>query len=67
MEIKTALYVKAGVQELWVVGLPQRILHRSTGPEPEEYREHTILDEDERLTPIRVPGKPLYLGHLLGG
>ena len=66
LEIKTRLYAKAGVEELWVVHLQRRTLHRFTKPGPEGYKEHAVLTENEQLTPPKVPNKNLYVRDLLG-
>lgn len=67
LEVKTGLYARAGVAELWVIDLPRRVLHRFTGPAPDGYQVHTVLTEDEELTPIKVPGKTLRVRDLLDG
>ncbi|MDE2938847.1 MAG: Uma2 family endonuclease [Chloroflexota bacterium] len=66
LEVKARLYARAGVAELWVVDLPQLLLHRFTRPAPGGYLDHTVLTEDELVTPLKVPSKPLYLRDLLG-
>ena len=66
LEVKARLYARAGVAELWVVDLPQLLLHRFTGPAPDGYLDHTVLTEDELVTPIKVPSKPIYIRDLLG-
>ena len=65
LEVKSVLYSKAGVEELWVVDLPSRTLHRFTYPAPEEYKERQVLTENEQVTPRKMPGKSPYVRELL--
>ena len=65
LEVKRVLYGKAGVDELWVVDLPGRTLHRFTNPAPEGYKERKVLTENEQVTPREVPGKSQYVRDLL--
>ena len=66
LEIKSRLYSNSGIEELWVVDLPRRTLHRFTRPGIEEYDGHLVLSEDDQLTPIKVPNKTFYVRDLLG-
>ena len=65
LEVKSGLYATAGVEELWVVDVPSRTLHRFTDPAPEGYKERKVLTGNEQVTPRKVPGKSLYVRDLL--
>ena len=59
LEVRSVLYWKAGVDELWVVVLPGRTLHRFTNPAPEGYKERKVLTENQQVTTRKMPGKSL--------
>lgn len=68
---KGSLYARAGIQEYWIVNLPERVLevHRDPEREPSapygwRYRSVTVLRSPERVVPLAFAPTRLAVGEL---
>jgi Uma2 family endonuclease len=63
---KAALYAAAGIQDYWVVSLPERLIHVFRNPKGGVYRDHTQAGFGEELRPLALPQFCLSVADLLG-
>lgn len=62
---KAALYAAAGVREVWVVNVPERVLEVYRDPGPPGYRDRRTLHQGERVAPLAFPELQLAVADLL--
>jgi Uma2 family endonuclease len=62
---KARLYARAGVVEYWVVSLPDRALTVHRDPQQGMYQDVQTYQENEQVTPLAAPDKPLVVAQLL--
>lgn len=63
--VKTPLYARAGVRELWIINLPARCIVCHRQPSSDGYREIRTIDEGT-LSPVAFPELELEIAELLG-
>lgn len=63
---KAELYAAAGIQDYWVVSLPERLIHVFRDPQGGVYREHRQAGFGEELRPLAFPKFSLSVTDLLG-
>ncbi len=63
--LKSALYARAGVPELWIVDVSSRRMEVFREPDPQGYRLIRILNEDEGVEPLFDPGSTLSVKSIL--
>ncbi|MBT9312204.1 Uma2 family endonuclease [Leptothoe kymatousa] len=64
-EVKDKLYAQAGINDYWVLDLPQRQLHIFRTPTTTGYTSHLILKQDQQISPLAFPEIMLSLEKLL--
>jgi Uma2 family endonuclease len=62
---KRAAYARAGVQEYWIVNLPERQLEVYRDPSGARYRSLTVYGEQETVTPLAAPQASVRVSDLL--
>lgn len=64
---KSALYAGAGIQEYWVVGIPERVLvvHREPDPATQTYRSVVRLSDTDSVSPVASPAAVIPVADLL--
>jgi Uma2 family endonuclease len=62
---KAHLYARAGISEYWVVNVPHRKLHVHRRPEEVIYREVTVYDETEYVSPLATKDAVVHVNSLL--
>ena len=65
LEIKTPLYARAGVPEVWILDLTEGTLHRFATPTAQGYQDHSTPEPGETLSPGLLPEVQLQLNALL--
>ncbi len=65
-EVKTPLYARAGIAEVWLVDLVGENLRVYRSPSPEGYREVRTARRGERLAPEALPELALSVNAILG-
>jgi Uma2 family endonuclease len=63
---KANLYAAAGIQDYWVVSLPERVVHVFRQPGGGAYGEHTVAGFGNELHPLAFPQFALSVSDLLG-
>jgi Uma2 family endonuclease len=63
---KAELYAAAGIQDYWVVSLPERLVHIYRKPEQGCYRDHTTAGMGSTVRPLALPQFELSVSELLG-
>lgn len=63
---KAELYASAGIQDYWVVSLPERVIHIFRRPQDGAFAEHTIARFGDELRPLAYPKYSLSVTELLG-
>jgi hypothetical protein len=63
--LKTGLYARAGIREYWVIDIRGRRLIVQRTPQGDDYTELKKLGENESITPLFAPDKPLILSSIL--
>jgi Uma2 family endonuclease len=63
---KAALYAAAGIQDYWVVSLPERRVHVFRRPREGAYDDHTTAKFGEEVHPLSFPQFSLSVSELLG-
>jgi len=63
--VKAPLYSRAGVPELWIVDLTQKVLEAHTEPSARGYRQRRVVESGERLAPHALPDLILEVAELL--
>jgi Uma2 family endonuclease len=63
---KATLYAAAGIQDYWVVSLPERLVHVYRQPSGGAYGEHATAGFHEELRPLAFPQFVLKVSELLG-
>jgi len=63
---KAELYAAAGIQDYWVVSLPERLVHVYRQPEQGTYTEHTTAGMGSTVRPLALPQFELSVSELLG-
>lgn len=64
-EVKDKLYAQAGINDYWVLDLPNRQLHIFRSPTPTGYSSHLILKQNQKIFPLVFPHIVLELDQLL--
>ena len=54
-DVKSLLYARAGIRELWVLALGERRVHRYRGPGPDGYAEHAVVERGGALDIAALP------------
>ncbi len=62
---KPAIYAAAGVREVWVVNLPERVLEVYRAPGPEGYRDRQTHGREAQVAPLAFPELALAVADLL--
>jgi Uma2 family endonuclease len=67
LNVKTALYASATVQEYWVVMIPERalVVHREPDPQSGSYRSVTRLHGGDHVSPLVAPEAKIPVTELL--
>ncbi len=63
--VKSALYARAGIGEVWVVDIPGRQLFVCRQPTPAGYAEVTVYIPDESAATLALPDAPVHVADLL--
>lgn len=63
---KALLYAAAGIQDYWVVSLPERLVHVFRTPQGGAYSYHTTANFGDNLQPLAFPQFSLSVSELLG-
>ena len=63
---KAELYAAAGIQDYWVVSLPERLVHVYRQPTGGTYSNHQTAGFGEILHPLAFPQFSLSISELLG-
>jgi Uma2 family endonuclease len=63
---KAALYAAAGIQDYWVVSLPERKVHVYRQPRDGTYEDHHTAGFGDELHPLAFPQFALSIADLLG-
>jgi Uma2 family endonuclease len=63
---KASLYAAAGIQDYWVVSLPERLVHVYRRPQAGTYTEHSTARVGDQVHPIAFPQFSLSVSDLLG-
>src|SRR5262249_41745838 len=63
---KAVLYATAGIQDYWVVSLPERLVHVFRQPTGGAYLEHKTIGFTEEVRPLAFPQFMLKVSELLG-
>jgi|SRR5579872_523151 len=62
---KATLYARAGIEEYWVLSLPERRLYIHRDPRDGTYRIVTVLGEREQAAPLAALASPVAVSDLL--
>jgi len=62
---KAALYATAGIQDYWVVNLPERLVHVFRGPTGGAYQQQFIARVGDETAPLKFPDVRLSVADLL--
>jgi Uma2 family endonuclease len=62
---KAALYAAAGIREVWVVNVPERVLEIYRAPGPPGYEDRQTHHQGERVAPLAFPELQLAVADLL--
>jgi Uma2 family endonuclease len=65
-KIKTPLYAEAGIQEYWILNLPQNVLEIRGEPLNGRYMRQEIIKPGETVSPRAFPGVSFQVEELLG-
>ena len=65
MAIKSQVYGRAGIPEMWVLNLQGDCLERFTEPGDAGYAQHSTLRRGEKVTPLALPDVELAVEDLL--
>lgn len=65
LKVKAPLYAAHGVRELWVVDLPDRLLHVHREPQPEGYASIDARSWNEAVAPLVLPDLALTMSAVL--
>jgi len=63
---KAELYAAAGIQDYWVVSLPERLVHVYRQPKDSAYADHRTAGMGEEIAPLAYPAYKLSVSELLG-
>ena len=63
---KAELYAAAGIQDYWVVSLPERLIHVFRRPENGAFTQHSTAKFGDELRPLAYPTHSLSVTELLG-
>jgi Uma2 family endonuclease len=63
---KAELYSEAGIQDYWVVSLPERLIHIFRRPQKTGFAEHRTAGFGEEIRPLAFPQFALSVTELLG-
>jgi Uma2 family endonuclease len=63
---KAELYAAAGIQDYWVVSLPERLVHIYRRPTDGAYADHRTAGRGEEIAPLADPRYKLSVAELLG-
>ena len=65
MAVKSQIYGRAGIAEMWVLNLQGDCLERFTEPGDAGYAQHTTLRRREKISPVSLPDVELAVEDLL--
>jgi len=65
-KIKAPLYAEAGIQEYWILNLPQNVLEIRSEPVNGRYTRQEILRPGQTVSPRAFPGVSFQVEELLG-
>jgi Uma2 family endonuclease len=65
-QVKTRLYAKKGVPEVWLFVLPESRIEVYRDPSPEGYQQVAIVRPGERLSPLAFPDLAIEVNAILG-
>jgi hypothetical protein len=63
---KAQLYAAAGIQDYWVVSLPEPLIHVFRQPKDGAFQDHHTVGFGETLRPLAYPQFALSVTELLG-
>ena len=63
---KARLYAKAGIGELWLVDVPQRIVEIRQSPWDGAYGDVRVVTGDQTVSPLAFPDLTLRLSEIFG-
>ena len=67
LNVKTPLYAKAGIREVWVVALGEEVVHVYRRPAPGGYGEHAVFERGASLEIASLPEAGVFpVDELLG-
>jgi Uma2 family endonuclease len=62
---KSAAYARTGVQDYWIVCIPERVVEVRRQPGPGEYQSITVYKAGERIAPLAKPDAVVAVDDLL--
>ena len=65
MAVKSQIYGRAGIPEMWVLNLQGDCIERFQEPGTEGYAQHTVLRRGEKVSPVSLPDVELAVEELL--
>lgn len=65
-DVKLPLYARAGIQEVWIVNLRDRMLEVHRAPAGDRYTEHRTHAPDETVSPLAFPDGAVKLDIVFG-
>lgn len=63
--VKALLYARAGIAEMWIVNLPERVVEVLRDPGPDGYASVTRANEADLVSPLAAPGAGVRVADLL--
>jgi Uma2 family endonuclease len=64
--VKIPLYARVGIAEVWLVDLTTDRVERYLVPEGDRYRDITVVERGQRLTPLAFPDATVTVDDLVG-
>lgn len=65
-QVKIPVYARAGIREVWVVDVREKIITAYREPEAGAYRVAQVFRVGDKIAPEVFPDRPLQVGDLLG-
>jgi hypothetical protein len=65
-DVKTPLYARAGIPELWIVNLPENRLEVYRDPSRKGYKTRLILERGESVSPLAFPKMTFRIEDIVG-
>ena len=63
--VKRRIYARCGIQEYWIVALPDAALEVYRDPSGDDYRDVTVLRSGKTVAPLARPAATIAVGDLL--